>query len=189
MELPEQAPRRFGVIAIRSGRQSQGEDPLDRPDLYQVGCSAELREVTPYSDGRYDIVTVGEERFRLLSIDEDAETPYLTGTVEFLPEPHGVEDPQQLRQLSERVGELFTDYRLRLRMEPTELPDDPRVVSYLVCAAMVLDLPERQSLLAEPSTGERLLSEISVLRRERALVSTFDSLPAVELSRGDYGTN
>ena len=79
---PRRAVRQFGVISIRAG----GEAGQARPEVYEVGCTAELREVTPYSDGRFDIVTVGETRFRLVGIDEEAGTPYLTGLVEFLPE-------------------------------------------------------------------------------------------------------
>lgn len=212
MALPDDAERQFGVVAIRSGHEvaaSRGADSgagtvdapaLDLPvglpararadpELYPVGCTAELREVTPYSDGRFDIVTVGESRFRLVGIDTDAQTPYLTGFVEFLPEPDGAEDAAQLERLRRRVVAQFADYRRRLGVEVTDLPDDPRVVSYLINAAMVLELPDRQALLEQPSTARRLEAEIDLLRRERALVSAFDALPAAELTRGEINPN
>jgi len=176
MALPDGALRQFGVVAIRSGV----EVGAARPDLYEVGCTAELREVTPYSDGQFEIISVGESRFRLVGIDEEAGTPYLTGLVEFLPEPDGVEDVEPLRR---GVVRQFADYRRRLRVEVTELPEDARVVSYLVAAAMVLDLPDRQLLLEQPTTAHRLRAETELLRRERALVGAFDALPAVELTR------
>lgn len=188
MALPEGAERQFGVVAIRSGSEA-GSSEAGPPDLYPVGCTAELREVTPYSDGRFDIVTVGENRFRLLGLDEQADTPYLTGLVDFLPEPAGVEDEADLEHLRRAVVAQFADYRRRLQVEVTELPEDPRVVSYLVTAAMVLDLPERQSLLEEPSTAARLTSAIGLLRRERRLVGAFGALPAVELARSEMGRN
>src|SRR5205807_2735707 len=50
-----------------------------------VGCAALLREVKSLPDGRFDIVTRGTDRFRLLHID-DAAAPYLTGIVEWLPD-------------------------------------------------------------------------------------------------------
>src|ERR1700748_2733682 len=59
-------PRRFGVIAIRKGRET-GIDGVTA--LYEVGCMASLRRVEEHEDGRYDLVTVGTERFRLLSLD------------------------------------------------------------------------------------------------------------------------
>jgi Lon protease-like protein len=181
MELPEDAERRFGVVAIRSGREV-GADGVSA--LHAVGCTAELREVTPYADGRFDLVTVGENRFRLVGLDEDAGTPYHTGFVDFLPERDGDGDVVGLaRQVTARFGE----YRERLGVDVTELPEQPQVVSYLVAAAVVLDLPERQALLEQPTTAERLRAELELLRREVALVGAFRSLPAVELA-GDTGS-
>jgi hypothetical protein len=181
LALPDEATRQFGVITIRSG----AEAGQHRPELYEVGCTAELREVTPYSDGRFDIVSVGESRFRLVDVDDSADTPYLTGLVEFLPEPDGAD----VAELQRAVVGQFADYRRRLRVDVTELPDDARVVSYLVAAAMVLELPERQQLLEQPTTARRLRAEIELLRRERALVGAFGALPAVELLQAETGPN
>ena len=51
--LPESEPRRFGVVAIRAGREV-GADGVRA--LHAVGCTAELRQVQRHEDGRYDIV-------------------------------------------------------------------------------------------------------------------------------------
>src|SRR5580704_11413337 len=59
-------PQRFGVIAIRQGRET-GVDGVS--DLYEIGCTATLRRVAEHEDGRYDLVTVGADRFRLASLD------------------------------------------------------------------------------------------------------------------------
>lgn len=196
MALPDDAERQFGVVAIRSGREVEataGEPSTGRPDVHAVGCTAELREVTPYSDGRFDIIAVGEQRFRLVGIDEEADTPYLTGLVEFLPEPEGTEDGAmdvaEFERLNRVVVAQFADYRRRLQVEATELPEDPRVVSYLISAAMVLDLADRQRLLEIPSTADRLRAEVDLLRRERALITAFNALPAVELPASEAGPN
>ncbi len=183
MALPDGAERQFGVIAIRDGREV-GTDGVRA--LYEVGCTAELREVTPYSDGRFDIVTVGQTRFRLTGIDDEAGTPYVTGLVDFLPEPDGDGD---LALRTQQATHQFDDYRERLGIEVTELPEDPRVVSYLLSAAIVLDLKDRQALLEEETTSGRLATEIAVLRRERALIKAFAALPAVELPRTPTSPN
>ena len=183
MALPEGATRQFGVIALRSGAEA-GEDAA--PDLHAVGCTAELREVTPYADGRFDIVSVGETRFRLTGLDAEAGTPYHTGIVEFLPETDGDGD---VERLSARVTQLFADYRANLGVEVSALPDDPQVVSYLVAAAVVLHLSERQALLEQPTTADRLRAERDLLRRECALVKSFRSLPAVELAKATVSPN
>ena len=73
--------RRFGVIAIRKGRET-GVDGVQ--SLYEIGCTAVLRRVDKHEDGRYDIVAVGTERFRLLRLDQTR--PYLQGEVEILAE-------------------------------------------------------------------------------------------------------
>lgn len=183
LELPEDAERQFGVIAIRSGREV-GADGVRA--LYAVGCTAELREVTSHSDGRYDLVTVGETRFRLVGLDEGAGTPYHTGLVDFISEEDGDGD---LAGLARRVTRRFADYREQLGVEVTELPEQPQVVSYLVAAAVVLDLPERQGLLEQPTTADRLRAELEILRRECALVKAFGALPAVELARESGSAN
>src|SRR6266496_4147401 len=74
-------PRRFGVIAIRKGRET-GIDGVH--SLYEIGCTAALRRVDRLDDGRFEIVTVGAQRFRLLGLDDSR--PYLQGEVELLAE-------------------------------------------------------------------------------------------------------
>src|SRR6202046_4700827 len=72
-------PRRFGVIAIRKGRET-GIDGVH--SLYEIGCTATLRRVDGRDDGRFDIVTIGTQRFRLRGLDKTR--PYLQGEVEML---------------------------------------------------------------------------------------------------------
>jgi Lon protease-like protein len=175
MDLPEGAPRHFGIIATRAGGNADTAE-----GMYPVGCTAELREVTPYDDGRFDVVTVGHIRFRLEGLDTEAGTPYHTGLVDFLGEPDGDE---KLDDIAELVGLRFAAYRDRLRVEQSGVPTEPRVLSYLVAAAAVLELPERQRLLEAESTAERLQAELVLLRREIGLLDAFRSLPAVDLLR------
>ncbi len=175
LDLPEGAPRHFGVIATRPGG-----DPETFEGLYPVGCTAQIREVTPYDDGRFDLVTVGQVRFSLQGLDKEADTPYHTGLVDFIGEPDG---PGDVDAAAELVGLRFAAYRDRLRVEQSGVPTEPRVLSYLVAAAAVLELPERQALLEAPSTHERLTAELSLLRREIGLLNAFNSLPAVELTK------
>lgn len=179
IELPDEAPKLFGVIALRSGAEvGDGE-----PDLYRVGCTAALREVTPYSDGRYDIVTVGQLRFRLNELDRDAGTPYHTGLVDFLDDEDGEPDAE-LALLAERVALRFASYRQRLNVDQSGgVPTDPRVLSYLVAAASVLELPRRQALLEAATTTERLDAELALLAEEIKMIDAFRSLPAVDLAK------
>ncbi len=69
-----------------------------------------------------------------------------------------------------------------------ELPDDPRILSYLVAAAMVLDLTDRQLLLEAATTTDRLRREVALLGRETMLVRQVPSLPAIDLARTPSGS-
>ena len=80
LDRPE--PRQFGVIAIRQGRET-GVDGIQA--LHEIGCIATLRHVQPLEDGRYDVVTVGTQRFRLAGMDDSK--AYFQGEVELLAEP------------------------------------------------------------------------------------------------------
>src|ERR1700744_6020554 len=71
--------RRFGVIAIRKGRET-GIGGVQ--SLYEIGCTATLRRVDQHEDGRFDIVTVGTQRFRLLTLGQTR--PYLQGEGEMV---------------------------------------------------------------------------------------------------------
>jgi Lon protease-like protein len=175
LDLPEGAPRHFGLIATRPGG-----DADTAAGMYPVGCTAELREVTPYDDGRFDVVTVGHIRFRLEGLDAEAGTPYHTGLVDFLAEPDGAD---KLDDVAELVGLRFAAYRDRLRVEQSGVPTEPRVLSYLIAAAAVLELPERQALLEAETTSDRLHAELVLLRREIGLLDAFRALPAVDLLR------
>ncbi|WP_436787315.1 LON peptidase substrate-binding domain-containing protein [Yinghuangia sp. YIM S10712] len=189
LALPE-GERRFGVVALRSGREV-GELPVAAIDaVFPLGCTAEVATMRPHADGRYDVVATGATRFRLVSVDDSG--PYLVGKVEFLEEPKG----DDAAVLTLAVTRAFTEYQRELvgaqgrgPMELPELPDDPVVLSYLVAAAMVLDLSDKQNLLVLDDATLRLRAELSLLRRETALLGHIRALPAVELLRQKAGPN
>lgn len=167
----------LGVVAIRQGVEVGGDSP---PSTYEVGCTARLRQVTEHPDGRYDLVTTGTRRFRLLGL-ADTGTPYLTGRVELLEEPDG--DDVDLPDLARQVGLELAAYRQAVGLAQSGLPSSPRVLSYLVAAVVVLDLADRQGLLEQPDTARRLLAERSLLRRERRLVEALGAVPAPRLTQ------
>lgn len=181
--LPEEQ-RRFGVVALRQGRDV-GEDAVASNSLYDIGCVAVLREVQELDDGRFVLVTAGSSRFRLGDLDDSRR--YLQADVELLDEPLG--DAADVLVAS--VGAAFSTYRRTLTgsAEELELLDDPELLSYVVAAAVVLDLSERQALLEAPDTARRLQSELTLLRREIAMLNLLPSLPAVELPATQVSPN
>jgi hypothetical protein len=155
LDKPE--PREFGVIAIRHGRET-GVDGVS--DLYEVGCMAQVRQAEALEDGRYALVTVGTRRFRLLGL-ADAD-PYLEGDVELLPDEAG--DTADAALAIGPVQQAFLDYldalaeQREATFEIPELPEEPILLSYLVAAAIVVDIADKQRLLAEPDAARRLVA-------------------------------
>jgi uncharacterized protein len=70
-----------------------------------------------------------------------------------------------------------------------ELPDEPILLSYLVAASVIIDLPQRQGLLAQPNALRRLRSERALLAKETALLRSLGSTPAPDLRSSPYSQN
>jgi uncharacterized protein len=189
MDLPADQAREFGVIAIRSGWEVENATPGAPPavglttspsvTLYEIGCSAQLRQVTEHPDGKFDLVTVGRRRFRVVDVDTGA-APYLTAQVEWLAEASG--ETGVADALAPGVLAIFHRYLRMLRGEAApsgeQLPDDPNVLSHLIAATASLTLADRQRLLAEPDTVSRLRAERTLLNREVALLDQIRAVPA-----------
>ncbi|MEV0639749.1 LON peptidase substrate-binding domain-containing protein [Streptomyces sp. NPDC050619] len=209
LKTPEDEPRRFAVVAIRDGHEVAptspglpdqtavpergaaagfGEDPLKA--FYGVGCVADAATLRERPDGTFEVLATGTTRVRLLSVD--ASGPFLTAELEELPEEPG----DEAGALAEGVLRSFRQYQKRLAgarerslSTGADLPDEPSVVSYLVAAAMMLDIPTKQRLLQAPDTASRLRDELKLLRSETAIIRNLPSLPAAELTRGPTSLN
>jgi len=189
--LAEPAPRRFGVIAIRKGRET-GIDGISA--LYQIGCTATVRQVTERDDGRFDLVTAGTQRFWLADLDDSK--PYLQGKVDLLPEQAGDQAAAgDAAQAVQAVQAAFRTYLSALaargatQLAVPDLPADPVLLSYLVAASMIIDLSDKQALLAEPDAAGRLAAEHALLSRETTMLRSLTSMPAPDLRYSPYSPN
>ena len=182
-------PRRFGVIAIREGRET-GVNGVSA--LYEIGCTATLRRVSELEDGRFDLITVGSQRFRLAS-ELDESQPYLRADVDLLDEDTG--DEAEARLAAQAVQRGFRTYLDALaaqgvtQISVPDLPDEPVVLSYLVAASVIADLSDKQTLLAEPDALSRLSAERAMLSREAAMLRSLTSTPAPDLRNTPYSPN
>jgi Lon protease-like protein len=186
-EGPE--PRQFGVVAIRKGSETGADNIESLESLYEVGCVAAVRHLNEQPDGGFDLQTVGTDRFRLLSLDRSL--PYFRGEIERLPDkPGGREGP-----VVERVQAGFREYLNALAdrgggvISVADLPDEPLLLSYVIAAAMIIDLPDRQGLLAAPNAIARLKAERSLLVRETAMLRATTSRPAPDFKYEPYSPN
>lgn len=190
LTLPEDA-RRFGVVAIRHGREVGSDGVQDLGALHEVGCVAQVQRIEAYADGRFGLVAIGAERFRLTGLA--AGGTYLTGMVEWLADDAGPADETALHDRAVRRAHAAYLEALAAaageEIDLPELPDDPLVLSYAVAATVVLDLEERQRLLAAPDVLRRLNAELALLRRETTLLRRLRATPAPELARAPVSPN
>ncbi|MEV0225896.1 LON peptidase substrate-binding domain-containing protein [Streptomyces sp. NPDC050704] len=209
LKTPEDEPRRFAVVAIRDGHEVAptapgmpdqtavprrgpaagfGDDPAKA--FHEVGCIADAATIRERADGSFEVLATGTTRVRLLSVESSG--AYLTAELEELEEEPG----EEAGALAEGVLRAFRQYQKRLAgarerslSTGSELPDEPAVVSYLVAAAAMLDVPAKQRLLEAADTASRLREELTLLRAETAIIRNLPSLPASELTRTPTNLN
>jgi Lon protease-like protein len=93
----------FGVVLLQQGREV---GPF-HGRVAAVGTTAAIRRAGAHPDGRLEILTVGQQRFRLEGVDNVSE-PYLVGRAVLLDEPTG--SPREAAELADRVGQRFLEY-------------------------------------------------------------------------------
>jgi uncharacterized protein len=174
---------RFGVVALRSGTEALTPHTAgDLPDVAEIGTLAEILEVEERDDGTSDLLSVGSQRFQVEALVPDGK-PYLRAEVSFLDEDDGdVDDVLHagVRELMEAYDALLT--RIAGRATGGELPPDANQLSYQIGARLPLPPEERQALLSDATTADRLARLARLLRRETALLRRTRSIavsPAV----------
>jgi len=120
--------------------------------IVNVGCSALIdRVVNRYPDGRLDLLTVGQRRFRIASLDQ--EKSYLRAEVEYFTDDDATAVPPDLHD------KAVSAYRQLLQMERPEVTEEPSLdrsrMSFQV-AQFIYDLDKRQTVLTLRSEIERL---------------------------------
>ncbi len=152
----------FGVVLIREGKEAG--DPSVEP--HQVGCIAEIVDITRLPFGRFYLSTIGRRRFRIRNVV--TRDPYLTVDIDMLPDPP--DNQSELASLEVRVRETFLQYLELLaeftgEMPNVDLPTEPKGVSYAIADALQVADAVKQRLLEVESTKARLTMELRFLRR------------------------
>jgi ATP-dependent Lon protease len=151
--------RRFGVLMW---------DPVQGQPA-AVGCCAEIIHFQRLPDDRMKILTLGQQRFRVLEYVR--EKPYRIGLVEWIEDQQTEKD---LRTLATSVEQLLrdvvhlsaklTDQKIEL---PEDLPDLPIELSYWVASNLAGVASEQQTLLEMQDTAARLEREAEILTSTR----------------------
>ncbi|MDT7582087.1 MAG: uncharacterized protein QOK35_3351 [Pseudonocardiales bacterium] len=172
--------KQFGVVAMREG-WAAGDDPGDDAGgLHRVGCTAELLDARRLPDGRFDIVTRGVRRFRLLSVEGEAR-PYLTGEVEYVPdEPAAAPDELPALATAARAAHrryCVTAWKSGEWSEPADEVGSAEL-AHLLAADCLLPMSDRQLLLEQRSPEIRLRMVRALLIREAGLLHRLRAVPA-----------
>lgn len=159
----------FGVALLIEGTEGEpGTVPTS------IGCSAEVTEVTPFPDGRMNLLAVGRRRFRILSTRE--QDGYLVGTCLWLDDADEAEEAElvPLNDVARRVRSLLGTYLASLArnaslsprdLDALEVPQEPEQLSMWAAAIITLPNAQKQALLEMMSTRARLQAEREFLRR------------------------
>ncbi len=154
-----QGDRRFGILMI---------DPATG-EIAKVGCCAEIIHYQRMPDDRMKIMTLGQQRFRVLNYVR--ETPYRVGLVEWIED---VPAEENLEPLATEVDRLLRDVvRLSAKLTsqeidfPGSIPELPLELSYWVASTLHGVSMEQQSLLEMQNTLTRLEREAEILTSTR----------------------
>jgi ATP-dependent Lon protease len=157
-----QEDRRFGIIRWDPQNQRMAE----------VGCCAEILHCQTQDDDRSNIVTMGQQRFRVLDIVREA--PFRVGLVSWIQDEVD-QSRDDLDQLAANVGQALRDVvelTGKLVGKPTPLPSDlpdlPRELSFWIGAHLGGPVADHQQALLEMTdTAERLQQEYELLDHTR----------------------
>ena len=154
--------KRFGIVRINP----------DNGQMAEIGCCAEVLQHQTTEDGRSYIVSLGQQRFRVLNITR--ETPFRSAMVSWM-EDDTIQDLGDLHGLSDSVGSALKDvFSLTAKLQnrevevPDDIPDLPRELSFWIGAH--LDnraAAEQQALLELTDTRQRLERQFEMLDHTR----------------------
>ncbi|MEY4839361.1 MAG: hypothetical protein RLZZ374_269 [Cyanobacteriota bacterium] len=154
--------RRFGVVRW---------DPQSKT-MATVGCCAEILQCQSQDDDRSNIVTLGQQRFRVLEVVREA--PFRVAMVSWI-EDESADSLQLLTDLAADVTKALkdvVDLTGKLVGKPTSLPSDlpdlPRELSFWIGSHLGGPVADQQQALLEiTDTGERLRLEYDLLDQTR----------------------
>ncbi|MGB5134183.1 MAG: LON peptidase substrate-binding domain-containing protein [Prochlorococcaceae cyanobacterium] len=155
--------RRFGVVRW---------DPQKRR-MAEVGCCAEVIHCQTQDDDRSNIVTMGQQRFRVLDIVREA--PFRVALVSWIEDDAAEADPSEVHSLAEEVRQALRDVvELTAKLVgkpaqlPSDLPDLPRELSFWIGSHLGGPVADHQQALLEiTDTAERLRQEFQLLDHTR----------------------
>src|SRR5438034_1110096 len=147
------ADRMIGMVLLRPGWERDYEG---RPPVYPIGCTGVVTHVDAMTDGRFNIVLRGLDRFRI--VEEDHSRSYRRAIVENLRErPIGADDRRAVRDSRTKLEAMLAgDSTLSAARIPATMADEDMVNA--LAQYLALEPLEKQALLEQPSLRTRAAS-------------------------------
>ena len=152
--------RIIGMVLLRPGWEGDYEG---RPPIYPVGCAGLITNAEPLSDGRYNIVLQGLQKFRVTA--EDTSRSYRLAHVEMILEAWSDADRDVMRSERQRLEELLVP-------QPSGRGANPRMPRSMPDEDLVNALA--QYLELEPVEKQALLERDGLLARCRSLIELLE---------------
>lgn len=143
--------KRFGVVMIEKGLDTGGEDQRSA-----FGTVAEVMEAEEYPDGRWAVITVGVERFRVTSWLPD--DPYPQAEVELWPDDDSVLDGDEFARVGgkfRRCLALASEAGVDVGQVPTDL-EVGSMGTMQMAAMLPIGTFDKQKLLGAAGAVDRL---------------------------------
>lgn len=152
----------FGVVLI-----AEGEEVGPAAIPHRIGTTARVEKVEYLPDGRFNLLALGETRFRIERIL--AEEPHMVGEVELAPLPADADQSalpalEDVRERFERLVTLMIEIQAGY-MPEFELPADPMQLAYLIASGVPSGPASAQRLLEADSLADLLDLERELLDR------------------------
>ena len=152
--------RIIGMALLRPGWEGDYEG---RPPVYPIGCAGLISNAERLTDGRFNIVLRGLEKFRVVA--EDGSRSYRVATVEPIPETSGESDRDELRAARGRLQALLVPQPSGRGVD-TKMPPSMADEDLINALAQYLDL--------EPLEKQALLEREGLLARCRSLIELLE---------------
>ena len=154
----------IGIVLAMPGSVHGHEIPA------RVGTFARIIDYARLPDGRYNLLTIGTQRFRIVEESKGSQL-YLTGRVEPLDDVPDADAREQAYLAAEAHEALAVYLRTVLALLGSEeraiaVPEDAAELSFLIATCLGCDDDQKQHILEITSVSARLAAGIHGLRHE-----------------------
>ena len=166
------------TLLVVAQRDAQTDQPM-LEDLYTIGTKAVIKQTARTSEGHYNILIQGLERFVLLKLDQV--DPYLQARVKQLPAPS--ERNTEVEALHRAILDIITELPKLIQTPGVHeavaalgTEEDPVLLAYRIASLLNLTLDGEQQLLEASTRADLLRGLYAALSREVQILQLRDKI-------------